>query len=76
ILLIQDTSVPSECVFSSAGETDTECCNCLSPKMMQALQVLKFGMRSSVGLTFTAGLSHEEELQYLETLTDDCFAVP
>ncbi|KIK71581.1 hypothetical protein GYMLUDRAFT_122597, partial [Collybiopsis luxurians FD-317 M1] len=42
ILPIQGTSVPSECVFSSAGETDTKRRNRLSPEMMQALQVLKF----------------------------------
>ncbi|KIK49880.1 hypothetical protein GYMLUDRAFT_104193, partial [Collybiopsis luxurians FD-317 M1] len=46
ILPIQGTSVPSECVFSSARETDTKCRNCLSPEMMQALQVLKFAIKS------------------------------
>ncbi|KAF5373365.1 hypothetical protein D9757_009741 [Collybiopsis confluens] len=76
ILPIQGTSVPSERVFSSAGETNTKRRSRVSPDLMQALQVLKFGIKTRDGLSFTAGLSREEELQRLELFTDECFAIP
>ena len=41
-LPIQATSVPAECVFSSAGETDTPCRRRIGPALMEALQILKF----------------------------------
>ncbi|KAE9383621.1 hypothetical protein BT96DRAFT_843597, partial [Gymnopus androsaceus JB14] len=39
IIPAQGTLVPSECVFSSAGKTNTDCCSHLSLEMMEALQV-------------------------------------
>ncbi|KIK54988.1 hypothetical protein GYMLUDRAFT_176368, partial [Collybiopsis luxurians FD-317 M1] len=76
ILPVQGTSIPSECVFSSAGETDTNCCNCLSSEMLQALQVLKFGIRTRGTLDFTCGLTYTEELEHLEALMNEEFSVP
>ncbi|KAF5347876.1 hypothetical protein D9757_013414 [Collybiopsis confluens] len=76
VLPIQGTSVPSERVFSSAGETNTKRRSRISPEMMQALQVLKFGIKSRGSLNFTAGLTQEEQLQYLESVTEDRFTVP
>lgn len=76
IIPIQGTSVPSEHIFSSAGETNTDCRSCLSAEMMQALQVLKFGIKSKGVLSFSRGMTWSEELEYLEMLTDDVFAVP
>jgi hypothetical protein len=44
ILPIQASSVPSERVFSSGAETDTVKRNHISPVLMEALQILKYGM--------------------------------
>ncbi|KAE9400909.1 hypothetical protein BT96DRAFT_818652, partial [Gymnopus androsaceus JB14] len=52
ILPIQGTSVPSGHIFPSAGETNTDHCSCLSAKMMQAFQVLKFGIKLKGTLFF------------------------
>lgn len=76
ILPIQGTSVPSERIFSSARETNTDRRSRLSAEMMQALQVLKFAIKSKGTLSFTHGMTQEEQLEYLESLTDDLFAVP
>ncbi|KAE9391660.1 hypothetical protein BT96DRAFT_831754 [Gymnopus androsaceus JB14] len=43
---------------------------------MQALQVLKFSIKSKGTLSFSQGLTQAEQLEYLESLTDDMFAVP
>ena len=43
-LPIQASSVPSECVFSSSAQTDTARRNRINPVLMEALQMLKFGM--------------------------------
>jgi hypothetical protein len=42
ILPIQATSVPCERVFSASKETTTARRNRLKPKIVQALQILKF----------------------------------
>jgi hypothetical protein len=44
ILPIQASSVPSERVFSSSAQTDTVRRNRVKPILMEALQMLKFGM--------------------------------
>ncbi|KIK61989.1 hypothetical protein GYMLUDRAFT_165481, partial [Collybiopsis luxurians FD-317 M1] len=45
ILPIQATSVPCECIFSSSKETITVRRLSLSPQSMEALQVLKYGLK-------------------------------
>ncbi len=75
ILPIQSTSVPCERVFSSSKETDTLRRSRLSPEMMEALQILKFAIRSGGGLNFTESLSLEAELERLEALTHDSVVI-
>ncbi|KIJ30030.1 hypothetical protein M422DRAFT_104908, partial [Sphaerobolus stellatus SS14] len=43
----QASSVLAEHIFSSSAETDTRCQNCLSPHLMEQLQMLKFMLRKS-----------------------------
>ncbi|KAE9384892.1 hypothetical protein BT96DRAFT_841499 [Gymnopus androsaceus JB14] len=43
---------------------------------MEALQVLKFGIKLKGTLSFSRGLTQDEQLEYLESLTNDIFAVP
>ena len=42
VLSAQASSVPSECISSSSKETCTLRRNCISPTMLEALQILKF----------------------------------
>ncbi|THH23039.1 hypothetical protein EUX98_g8138 [Antrodiella citrinella] len=65
-LPIQATSVPSERIFSSSGETDTKKRNRLTPAVMEALQVLKF-MYKSETLNFTGGWASTEKSILNET---------
>ena len=65
ILPIQASSVPCERVFSSSKETVTARRNSLSPKLMEALQLLKFSTKQGRGLSFTKGLDKDEELTKL-----------
>ena len=58
-LPVQATSVPSERVFSSAKETDTNKQNRMSPVLMEALQILKFSLKKE-HLDFTKGWSVSE----------------
>jgi hAT family C-terminal dimerisation region len=51
-LLIQATSVPCEQVFSSSSETMTKRRNRIKPKLMEALQMLKFMLKKQ-RLNFT-----------------------
>ena len=44
-LLIQASTVPCKCVFSSSAETDTKKHNHISPTLMEALQMLKFWLK-------------------------------
>jgi len=46
-LPIQASSVPCECIFSSRTETDTKKRNKISPKLMEALQMLKYHFKHS-----------------------------
>jgi hypothetical protein len=62
ILPIQASSVPCERVFSSSKETVTARRNSLSPKLMEALQLLKFSTKQGRGVSFTKGLDKDEEL--------------
>jgi hypothetical protein len=43
-LPIQASTVPCEWAFSSSAETDTVHHNCISPVLMEVLQMLKFGL--------------------------------
>jgi hypothetical protein len=53
-LPIQAMSVPCECVFSSAKDTDTVKRNRISPVLMEALQMLKYS-RKKERLNFMDG---------------------
>ncbi len=76
ILPIQGTSVPCERVFSSAKETITDRRNSLSADLMEALQILKFALKSKGGLNFTERLSPEVQLADLEAMTYSEDTVP
>jgi hypothetical protein len=68
-LPIQASSVPSERVFSSAGETDTAKRNRMSAILMEALQMLKFGLKQN-RLSFTDGWITDEKLMQLEEFSE------
>jgi hypothetical protein len=74
-LPIQATSVPSERIFSSSSETDTKKRNRIHPLLMEALQMLKCGLKNS-RLDFTQGLKTpestlcEEEQDVVHRLSD------
>jgi hypothetical protein len=59
-LPIQASSVPCERAFSSSAETDTVRRNKISPVLMEALQMLKFGFRNEP-FNFTEGLITDEQ---------------
>jgi hypothetical protein len=69
-LPIQASSVPSERVFSSAGETDTAKRNRMSAILMEALQMLKFGLKQN-RLSFTDGWITSEKLMQLEEFSEE-----
>ena len=58
-LAIQALSVPCERALSSSAETDTVRRNRLSPVLMEALQMLKFGF-SKEPFNFTEGILTDE----------------
>ena len=60
--------MPCEQVFSSAKETMTDCCSCIQPELMEALQLLKYSVKHRYSLSFTAGCSWREEEEELERL--------
>ena len=66
---IQASSVPTEQVFSSAGETDTLKQNHTSPILMKALQMLKFGLKQD-RLNFTEGLITDEKAMQIDDSSD------
>lgn len=66
ILPIQGSAVPCERVFSSAKETMTPRRNRIRPKLMEALQMLKYSHRHGVELDFTKGTSETDEIELLE----------
>jgi hypothetical protein len=53
-LLIQASSIPYECVFLSAKETNTLKHNCIHPVLMKVLQTLKFLLKKE-WFNFTCG---------------------
>jgi hypothetical protein len=59
-LPIQASAVPCERVFSYSAETDTKKRNRIRPKLMEAIQVLKFTLKKS-RLDFTAHLQLPED---------------
>ncbi|KAG1734109.1 hypothetical protein EDB19DRAFT_1574596, partial [Suillus lakei] len=67
ILPVQGSAV-CECIFSSGKETMSMRRSQISPKLMEALQMLKFSSRQGSGLNFTAGTSHSAELKVMEAL--------
>ncbi|KAJ3516314.1 hypothetical protein NMY22_g14239 [Coprinellus aureogranulatus] len=75
ILPIQGSAVPCERVFSSAKETITPRRNRIRPKLMEALQMLKYSQRSGAGLDFTCGTSKEAETSILEGNRSDAAEV-
>jgi hAT family C-terminal dimerisation region len=66
ILPIQASSVPCERVFSSSKETITARRNALSPRLVEALQLLKYATKQGKGISFIEGLEEAEELAELE----------
>lgn len=58
-LAIQLSSMPCKHAFSSSAETDTVRRNRLSPVLMEALQMLKFGF-SKEPFNFTEGILTDE----------------
>lgn len=68
--------MPCERVFSSSAETDTLRRNRTAPELMEALQMLKFVVKQGYGLDFTAGMSKEDEIAWLETLVAEHSLVP
>jgi hypothetical protein len=68
ILPIQASSVPCERVFSSSKETITARRNSLSPRLVEALQLLKYATKQGRGLNFIEGLGRVAEVEELETV--------
>jgi hypothetical protein len=60
-LPIQVSAVPCERVFSSSAETNTKWRNCISPLLMEALQMLKFHLKKE-RLSFTKNWKMPETL--------------
>lgn len=60
-LPIQASAVPCERVFSSSAETDTKKRNRISPRLMEALQMLKFHLKKE-RLHFTRGWVTSQKL--------------
>ncbi len=58
-LPVQATSVPCECIFSSAKDTDTAKQNQISPVLMETLQMLKHMLKKE-HLNFMKGWLTEE----------------
>ena len=64
---VQATSVPSERIFSASKQTTTARRNHLGPKIMEAMQILKFEAKNQrKEVNFTKGLSLQEEFDDLE----------
>lgn len=73
LLPIQGSAVPCERIFSSAKETLTSRRTRITSDLMEALQMLKFSVKHSSGLSFTTGTSLEEEMAFLEK-REECFS--
>jgi hypothetical protein len=76
VLPIQGSAVPCERVFSSGKETTTAQRNHISPKLMEALQILKFVVQKGKGLNFTVGTTRSAEISQLEALATDEQLIP
>lgn len=77
IIPVPGSAVPCERVFSSAKETMTPRRNRISPKLMEALQILKFSSKHGTSvLNFTSGDNWEEEENNLTKLVEEKGAVP
>jgi hAT family C-terminal dimerisation region len=66
ILPIPGSAVPCERVFSSSKRTTTDRRNKLGPRMVEALQLLKYQSKHGGGLNFTKGFDRDEEMEELE----------
>jgi hAT family C-terminal dimerisation region len=67
LMPVQATSVPSERIFSASKQTTTARRNRLGPKIMEAMQILKFEAKNQrKEVNFTKGLSLQEEFDDLE----------
>ena len=73
VLAMQASAVPSEHIFSSAADTDTDDRNRLGPDLTEALQVLKFSTRQE-RISFMEGLLGKEEDYAIDgELTDHAY---
>lgn len=77
-LAVQGSSTPSERAFSSGGITDTPRRNRLTPKLFEALQVLKSAYRNRHITALHQAAQHvdvlialQEEAEELKMETDD-----
>jgi hypothetical protein len=68
-LPIQASAVPSERVFSSSAETDTKKRNRIAPPLMEALQMLKFGLKKD-RLNFTSSWMTPQSEMVVDDLVD------
>ncbi|KAF4612550.1 hypothetical protein D9613_012717 [Agrocybe pediades] len=69
ILPIQGSAVACEHVFSSSKETVTPRQNRMKPKLMEALQILKFTIKKDT-LHLSKCVSEEDEIEALEQKND------
>ena len=61
-LPIQASVVPCEHIFSSSAETDTKQRNCISPLLMEALQMLMFFLKKECLNFTTAWIMTEQQM--------------
>ncbi|KIJ56091.1 hypothetical protein M422DRAFT_150832, partial [Sphaerobolus stellatus SS14] len=70
ILLVQGSSVPAKCTFSSATESNTKCRSCIAPILMEELQLLKYYVKhTELDLTEKWGCN-EENLEVENSFQD------
>lgn len=69
VLPVQASSVPCERVFSSSKETCTLRRNRISPKLLEALQILKFSYRSEQ-LSFVEEVAKEADYEISGPVTE------
>ncbi|KIJ26641.1 hypothetical protein M422DRAFT_191951 [Sphaerobolus stellatus SS14] len=70
-LVIQGSSLPCECCFSSSGLTGTDHCNQLLLKTLEMLQILKNAYRSGALKTIVEILADDESIAAQEQAEDD-----
>jgi hypothetical protein len=61
-LPVQASSVPCERVFSSSAETNTKQQNCISPVLMEVLQMLKFSLKKECLNFMSAWMVDQKEM--------------